>query len=297
MAITLKAYSKKSISLEEYIDSISNINVLDFDQVAESAEKLLQLSNNKQFLVEKLNQELMTLNAFQAENSYSSQTLMLGGGKQFAVRANMWLPREEENANPNDDWESKLYSYALAHDHNFSFLTVGYWGSGYRTSIYEYDPEKIVGYAGEKVDLKLIEETSLPEGKIMYYRAFRDIHVQEEPDEFSVSLNLLIVSPELNVRNQYYFDLNESTIKSFVQTTSRNRLIINNLAKIIHDNTTLTLLEELSLKHINPNVRFGAFENLAYLLKDESGHLWKKAMADKSPFVQHMARMQMSQLA
>ncbi len=296
MALTIHTTSDKKSSLEEYLETISKIDLADIDQVLESSEKLKELSNNKNFLIDKLNQELMDFGKFQSHNTYSAQTLTLGGGKNYAVRANMWLPRENNEPNSTESWENKLYAYSLPHDHNFSFLTVGYWGSGYNTTIYEYDSEKIIGYPTEKVDIRFLEETTLPEGKVMFYRASKDIHTQEEPKDFSISLNLLIISPEVHIKNQYWFDLKDSSIKNYVQTSSRSRLIICNLAKCIHNDKTISILEELARNHINPNVRYNALDSLAYILPEESLGLWKRGLEDPSTYVKHMSKNFVSRL-
>src|SRR3546814_33924 len=70
------------------------------------------------------------------------------------------------------------FFYGKAHDHNFSFLTVGYMGPGYWSEYYEYDYANVAGYVGEKVNLRYIEKSKLDEGKVMLYRIHRDVHLQ-----------------------------------------------------------------------------------------------------------------------
>src|SRR3546814_8782480 len=83
------------------------------------------------------------------------------------------------------------FFYGKAHDHNFSFLTVGYMGPGYWSEYYEYDYANVAGYVGEKVNLRYIEKSKLDEGKVMLYRIHRDVHLQLPADEMSVSLNIM----------------------------------------------------------------------------------------------------------
>lgn len=164
MALTIESETSDSIELDEYLDYVAeNVDPTDVEQVIESAEKLKSLSNNRKFLVEKFNKELCDWESFQSDNAYSSQTLALGQGKKFFVRANMWAP--PANSGEIGDWESKLFAYSKPHDHNFSFLTVGYIGSGYGTAIYEYNPQDVRGKVGEKVNLTFFRKNYFATGK------------------------------------------------------------------------------------------------------------------------------------
>ena len=42
------------------------------------------------------------------------------------------------------------FFYHIPHDHNFSFLTVGYIGPGYWSDYYEYDHDSVLGAPGEE---------------------------------------------------------------------------------------------------------------------------------------------------
>lgn len=295
MTITIEKSTDESITLEEYIEYISStIDLSDTEQVINSATALKALSNNRSFLVEKINQELLKLDNFQTENSYSAQTLALGGKDGFYVRANIWTPATkspEEN-----EWEKKLFAYELPHDHNFSFLTVGYLGSGYQTTIYEYEPTTVIGYEGEPVDLTFLERTSLPRGKVMYYRASRDIHTQEPPMELSISINLLIVSPEASTSNQYCFDIESATIKRFVQNPGTGRITLCRLASHVGDGRTINILEALAKKHEQPRLRWTAYESLITLNPTAKIQILKQAVDDSHSFVQMYARKALGKL-
>jgi len=95
---------------------------------------------------------------------------MLGGvAGMFFLRANVWLPSRLLHKT-NAEGEKRLFSFETPHDHNFELLTVGYLGEGYATVIHEYDGP-FEGEVGEKVDLRFLKRTSLPEHKVMFYRA------------------------------------------------------------------------------------------------------------------------------
>ena len=126
---------------------------------------------------------------------------------KFVMRANFWPALKDSvvrHSGPDP------FFYGVPHDHNFSFLTVGYLGPGYWSDYYEYDYGAVVGYPGESVDLRFVEKSRLEEGKVMLYRAHRDIHLQLPADAMSVSLNIVETSHNSVFRDQYQFDLESS---------------------------------------------------------------------------------------
>ena len=112
------------------------------------------------------------------------------------------------------------FFYGVPHDHNFSFLTVGYLGPGYWSDYYEYDYGAVVGFPGEDVALRFVEKSRLEQGKVMLYRAHRDIHLQLPADAMSVSLNILETSHNSVFRDQYRFDVERSKIAGIMTRTS-----------------------------------------------------------------------------
>src|SRR5579884_2565752 len=148
MALTLNSETSSVTSLEDYTEHIRHhVDVRDLDSVCDSANQLKALANNRDFLVEHLNRELLDWRNCQLTNSYTAQTLLLGGGRDFLSRANIWMPPARDAAARED--QNRLFFYEIPHDHNFSFLTVGYFGPGYETTIYEYDSSGVQGEIGE----------------------------------------------------------------------------------------------------------------------------------------------------
>src|SRR3546814_18676077 len=87
---------------------------------------------------------------------------------KYFIRANFWPgPRDSIFKSSG----SSPFFYHVPHDHNFSFLTVGYLGPGHWSEYYEYESDKVVGYPGEAVDTRYVEGWRLDEGKVMMYRA------------------------------------------------------------------------------------------------------------------------------
>ena len=292
MALTIDSQTTNVSSLEEYQEYVTNrVNVRDLDSVCSSADQLKALANNKTFLIEHFNRSLRDWRNFQLANSYTAQTLLLGSGPDFVIRANIWTPLTNDASLRAE--QKRLFVYDVPHDHNFSFLTVGYFGPGYETTIYEYDPGRVTGKIGEKVDLRFLETTTLPAGKMMLYRMSRDVHTQNYPENFSISLNLLLAPPETNQREQFLFDLESSRIAQYARNTASTRLMMCRVARYIGNARTATLLDELASGHSSARVRLTATESLAMLEPSSGSRIWSRATEDESPVVREYAVKQL----
>ena len=80
---------------------------------------------------------------FERPDNYGPQCIVLSApGAGFFLRANMW-PAAEDNMLKASGGTS--FSFGLPHDHNFSFLTLGYFGPGYWSDYYTFDHEAVAG--------------------------------------------------------------------------------------------------------------------------------------------------------
>src|SRR5262245_35080108 len=133
MALTWNITTDESIEFNDFLEifKAQGKDVLHKD-LDESALAIRKLVNNRHFVTDSLTRQLKNLKAFQAGNLYTTQVFLLDKQYSFFFRVCMWLPPENR---PGET----LYFYDTAHDHNFSFLTAGYHGAGYRTFIYGYD--------------------------------------------------------------------------------------------------------------------------------------------------------------
>jgi len=180
----------------EYFDGLgADVLKTDLDQ---SAAVLGRLYNNRTFLVDVLAAQLEDLPSFERMNGYTSQVFVLHRSEHYFVRAAIWLPRTHAS-------HDEMFLYEDAHDHNFNLLTLGYLGNGYRTVLFEYDRDSVVGYVGEDVPVTFLENTGLTERKVMLFREGKDIHVQFPPEDFSISIN--VISTGGRKCAQYAFDL------------------------------------------------------------------------------------------
>jgi hypothetical protein len=178
----------------------------------------------------------------------------------------------------------------VPHDHNFSFLTVGYLGPGYWSDYYEYDYDRTVGYVGEEVDLRFIERTRLAEGKVLLYRRHRDVHSQLPPDSLSVSLNILAIAIGNSFRDQYSFDLERSRISGHVDRNPLEALIL--LAGHVGRENGRDLVDHFAAGHPSERIRFTALKARAGSLPGPEARvaLFERAAADEpARFVREMA--------
>ncbi|WP_066014659.1 hypothetical protein [Endozoicomonas atrinae] len=235
MACTIEPSTESAISLEEYIDFCeSHPEMKEPDAAIEHAGKLGQLCHNPSFFTDYLNDGLKSLNQFQQKNDFKPPNFVLYYGSYFAIRAIVWLPMSELAAD-------ELLSYFDGHDHNFDLLTCSYFGSGYRTVIYQYDHNQVTGYIGEHVDLAFQEDTDFPHGKLMYYFSSRDVHTQYPPDELSISVNLIIPRPG-EPKLQFFFDVEKQVITGYVNDLTMRNPVFKTVEAIGNDNSIDLLL-------------------------------------------------------
>jgi hypothetical protein len=221
----------------------------DRESLLATAPALLALANNRAFLVERIHAELDG-DAFQAGNDYTAQTFLLGRGDGFLVRANVWTPADAVG-------RDRLFFYSVPHDHGFDFLTVGYHGPGYETDLYEYERDAIAGVPDEPVALTARGRERLTPGRVMFYRAFRDVHTQHPPAALSISLNLLAVD-RAELREQLFFDVARGRVAGPVPGGAERRVLLCEMAGLLGDPRSDSLLDQLAARHPCPRTRAAA---------------------------------------
>ena len=291
MALTIPCNTRSIASIEEYVDHVrSKVDLRDLDSLADSATMLRALSNDRTLVVRELNN--LIVNAVAYLQLTSAQTIVLGRGEGFYVRANLW-PAIGDMSNARA--YQNQFAYNIAHDHNFTFMTVTHLGPGYETEIYEYDYERVEGYVGESVDLRFLEKTRFTTGAVMLYRASRDAHVQHAPEDLTVTLNLMVAAEGVP-RDQYQFDLASRTISAVGDMHAAARMSLINLAASVGDEQTLGLLHDVAAKHPCRQTRLSAFNALSQKLPAEASKVWRQAARDPAPLVANAARKRLAKL-
>lgn len=214
------------IGLEDLIEAIENcgLDLRDEDALASLGPLLARLGRNRSFLGDLVIAELKARCAGQGvDNAYGAQVFMLKPSNgRYMLRANFWPAPGDAALRASG---RAAFFYDLPHDHNFSFLTVGYQGPGYWSDYYEYDRGAVIGMPGEAAGLRFVERSQLTEGKVLLYRAGRDIHAQLPPEAMSVSLNILAYDRAQPWREQYRFDLATGTIAAGLTVAPSEALV------------------------------------------------------------------------
>ncbi|MDR3418916.1 MAG: hypothetical protein P4L83_22300 [Nevskia sp.] len=294
MALTIPCNTSWVINLAEFIDYVkTKVDLSDEDSIVAAAPMFRSLANDRELVIRKLNQ--LVKDEFRSQPNPSSQAIFLGGGQDFFVRANIW-PSNADIAG------GRLYqdkfSYHLAHDHNYTFMTVGYHGPGYITEIYEYDRDRIQGHVGERVELRFLERQQFMPGMVMLYRAGKDVHAQFPPEDLSVTLNFMISSPEERLREQHFFDLQNGTLlDSPPGGEDSGRLSLLKLAGLVGNGDTQELLHDISRKHPSKRSRLAAFDSLTQLNPTRAVPIWESAAEDREPMVKEVALNKLRALA
>lgn len=266
MAITIRDVVPRDTSVDEYLEYLDeHVAVDDVAGLMASAPMLLGLSQRKGLVAEVLNGFLSNYLDIGYNREVEHQSLILGVRGHFAIRLNIWVPARDSLGAEAAGLENRAHFYGIAHNHNFDFLTVGIHGAGYRTQLFECERRNRHGAAGERVSIMPCEETRLPEGKLMLYHAFTDVHIQHPPEELSMSLNVLVDNRDYRLEPQLQFDIEEGRILSQVHESRAFRMAsIFDLAPSLANDKTLELLQEISTSVAMPrSLRIGALKALA----------------------------------
>ena len=266
--------SSESCSLPEAIEALSS---LDFDpreeeSTMQAAHWLRRLGNNCTFLADLLLDRLAGRSAGAIESGYGPQAILLSPvrGNMF-LRANIW-PAEHDLCFRNSG--ARSFVYGVPHDHNFAFLTCGYLGPGYRSEYYEYDYESVCGVPGEDAQLRFVERSALHEGKLMLYRAHRDVHSQIPPESLSVSLNVMHVDPAQGWFDQYGFDLESGQVSRLLNSNSTE--VFLRAAVASGSKEALDFAEWVGRRHPSERLRLASFEARSGVVADKDA-LWREA--------------------
>lgn len=270
MTRTISCDTTEKISIEECFErAIDAIEPGCIDSIVEFAPQIKKLSNNRAAISQALCEYLKDYASVEYGGvNYSPNSFLLSPAHpNFVIRANIWLPLCADVE--RRVFEANLFAYHRAHNHNFHFLTVGHYGPGYFTDIYAYARDRIVGYVNEPVEMTHVEHTALTEGKVMFYEAGKDIHTQYPSISASVSLNLVVVSEEERLHDQYFFDTKQSTISGYSDTLATKRVSLLRFASCVADDNTIDVLSSIAVTHPCHRTRLQAFISLAIARPDE----------------------------
>lgn len=253
------------------------------ESLLHAAGWLRRLGNNRSFLGDLMLEELKAgSDAADDASSYGPQVVMLSPlGQEFYMRANFWPSVDEHMFRASG---SSAFSYELPHDHNFDFLTLGYFGPGYASDYYEYDYEVVAGAIGEKAGLRFVERSTLDPGKLMHYRAHLDVHSQLPPESLSVSINVMHASGAQGWLDQYSFDIAKDEITGVLSPGGSE--VFLRVAVGLGCEKARDLADHFARAHPSDRMRLVALEAQAGVLSmHERDDLWRRAERSGSRLV------------
>lgn len=265
------------------------------DSLLHAAHWLGRLGSNRDFLAEIMLAELKARHRDDTgSGSYGPQVIMLSPlGGEFFLRANVWPSRDEHLFRASG---GGAFAYELPHDHDFDFLTYGYFGPGYWSDYWEYDYEAVAGAVGEEAGLRFMGRSCLEPARIMHYRAHRDVHSQLPPDSLSVSLNVMHASGAPGWLDQYRFDVEAGTIAGVIGTPASQ--VFLRIAVGLGVDEALDLAESYARSHPSERMRLTALDARAGILAPtERDELWRRAENSGSRLVALEAKRRRAALA
>ena len=286
-----------SAELDEVIEALGDgFDPTDEASTLDAARLLGRLGRNRTFLGDLLIEQLKEQPQDSGDpGGYGPQAIVLSPLRGTAfLRANIWPAPSEPCFAASG---AKTFVYGIPHDHNFDFLTVGYFGPGYRSDYYEYEYETVTGVRGERADLHFKERSTLGEGRLMHYRAHRDIHAQLPPEATSVSLNIMHIGAGQGWLDQYGFDLDSNCVTGTLNPTSTEVFLRCAIGMGTQD--ALELAEDFGRRHPSDRLRLATFEGRAGLLCDVEARdeLWRTAERSGSRLLAGEAKLQRAALA
>ena len=270
--------AQESLSLDECIAELDDtgFDASDEGSLLNGAKCLARLGRNRDFLGDMLIEQLKNRhNADDSRSAYGPQAIILSDQRRgYFLRGNIW-PAESDHALRASGGRS--FVYGIPHDHNFDFLTVGYFGPGYVSDYYEYDYEAVAGFRGEHAGLRFVERSALSEGRLLHYRAHRDVHSQLPPESLSVSLNVMATDPAQGWFDQYGFDLESGEISGALNHGANETFL--RLAVAMGGEEASDLAAWIGDSHPSGRLRLASYEARSLLLEDaaESDALWRRA--------------------
>jgi hypothetical protein len=160
------------------------------------------------------------------------------------LRANVWPTMRQSN--PYAGQEMLLYAYELPHNHDFTFLTVGHFGEGYETDVYEVDPATITGEAGQNVKLENYSREKLSKGRVLSFNAYSDLHTQFPPPELSISINLIVLETGRTGEQCFFDTANQKVIHAIDEGTVGRMKLTLDLAAAFPTPETVDILERFA---------------------------------------------------
>lgn len=295
MASVIAARDPTPASLDECTRALANwgFDPREKESVSHAAHWLRRLGNDRKFLGDLLVDMLSGLapapagaDALASPGPHSIMLATPGRGN-FFIRANIWPAASDPVMRASGPG---AFSYGQAHDHNYDFLTLGYFGPGYEVEDFEYDRGDLTGWAGEPVQLRRLGRTRLVRDRIRHYRAHRDVHRLFPPASLSVSLKLAHTQAAQSWLDHYVFDPEAGRIAS-VHGHGPSESFLR-VAVALGGGEAKELAVHFGRTHASERMRLHAWEALASSAGDaeERDQVWRAAETSGSRLVAEVAK-------
>lgn len=232
MALRISCPNTDALSLGDFIEQVeSTIDRQDVDSIAAAAPMLRALANDRQLVLGAVH--LQMGEAFTQRRVATSQVVVLGGGSDFYVRADIW-PTAEAARTALYREQADLYRYGISQ--NFPCLMTGHHGPGLIHDLYAYRQEAVAGYAGEPLQLQFVERLRLSTDSAILFLPHGEVVQRIAPEAFSISIGLMIMRES---GEQHYVDVQRRTLAEFSPLLpSSRRAALLRLAGLIGDGNT-----------------------------------------------------------
>ncbi|MBI2749137.1 MAG: hypothetical protein HYX43_07295 [Burkholderiales bacterium] len=299
MPIATKFSIAESISLKEFVsraDQVRDIGTA--DGLWSIAEDFTRLGNNRDFLSNFFCEYIKSNVSRDPLYVVISQAIVLHRGKDYYIRANFWPVADE--CSPE---EHTLFAYDQPHDHNFDLLSYSYCGDGYISDDYTYDYDKVIGYAGEMVDIEPLGAHKHECGDVLMYYCNRDIHIQHPPAQPSITLNVIPTRNENGPLDQYFFAIDglearkAKLVKRATNAIEQRRMYMAIAKEFLSENVK-DVIGSIAARHECPRTRYEALRILRSVNAAEHDRLVRQVVNDRSPLLRHFLRtLEMSSVA
>lgn len=206
------------LTLDEFEREIAGVDLTSVDALWAARDLLRGLGADPGWLVATLAHEIAAdPREFQRHNRYDAHTLILAVRERYLLRVNLWVPLGDAFTG-----EARDFSYGIAHNHNFHLMTLGLFGEGYETDLFELAEAAELLEPGQRVTLGARGGARLGAGDLMLYEAYSDVHVQHPSRELSVSLNLMTV-PAVEHLPQHIFDIERRVVARTIEASPDGR--------------------------------------------------------------------------
>ena len=170
----------------------------------------------------------------------------------------------------------------------------GHFGPGLINDLYAYDPDAIIGYAGEPVPLTFVERVRLSADIAVMFLPHGEVVHRLPPEQLSISVALMILHQS---GDQQMVDMKTAALGDYApELPSSRRSAMLRLAGLIGDGNTQQLLDDLIVASPCPRTRLAAYEALSKLVPERAMALWERASGDTAALVHHLARQKILDL-